>query len=53
MIVSAGQTWVRLDKEYLHSDWISDADIWMAGGKVGDLSARKMILLLFNFLTKV
>ena len=27
LIVSAGQKWVRLDKEYIHSYWISDAKI--------------------------
>ena len=40
-IVSEGQKWTRLEKEYLHSDWTSDTNIWMAGGKGGDLSARK------------
>ena len=27
LIVSAGQKWVQLEKEYLHSYWISDAKI--------------------------
>ena len=48
MIVSAGQKWARLEKEYLHSDWTSDANIWMAGGQGGDLFARKIFLILLN-----
>ena len=44
-IVSTGQNWAQLDKEYLHADWNSDTKIWMEGGQGGDLSARKMIFL--------
>ena len=43
MIVSAGQNWEQLEKEYFHSDWTYGAKIWMIGGQVGDLSARKRI----------
>ena len=50
MIVSAGQKRVRLEKEYLQSDWTSGANIWMAGGQGGDLSDPKTI---FKFLTKL
>ena len=41
MIVSAGQKWLRSEKEYLHYEWTSGANIWMAGGKGGDLSSPK------------
>ena len=51
-IVSAGQKWARLEKEYFHSDWTSDTNIWMAGGQGSDLSARKKISNVFDFLTK-
>ena len=44
LILSAGQKWVRLEREYLHSYWIFDANIWTSGGKVGDLSANRRIL---------
>ena len=40
-IVSAGQTWAWLKKEYLHYDWTYDTEIWVADGQGGDLSARK------------
>ena len=43
MIVSAGQKWAQLEKEYLHYDWTSDANIWMAVEQGGDISARKSI----------
>ena len=39
-----------LEKEYLHSYWISGANIWMAGGQGGDLSARKGFLCMIRFL---
>ena len=32
-----------VDKEYLRSDWFSDANILMAGGKGGGISANKRI----------
>ena len=41
LIVSAGQKCVQLEKDYLHSYWISDAKIWMTGGQRGNLSSRK------------
>ena len=44
-IVSTGQKWARVEKEYLHYDWTSDTKIWMEGGKGGDISARKKIFL--------
>ena len=47
--VSAGQKWVRLDKEYLHSEWNSATKILMVGGQGGDISARKKILFTFDF----
>ena len=53
LIVSAGQKWVRLEKEYLHSWWIYDAKIWMTGGKGGDPSARKMIFIYHLFFDQV
>ena len=46
-VVSAGQKWARLEKEYLHTDWTSDTESWIAGGRGGGLSARKRI---FNIL---
>ena len=42
--MSPGQTWVQLDKEYIHSYRISNANILMEGGQGGDISARKGIL---------
>ena len=53
LIVSAGQKWVQLEKEYLHSYCISDATIWMAGGKGGDLSARKRVSIYYLFFDQV
>ena len=38
------QKWARLEKEYLPSDWNSDAKIWMEDVQGGDLSAHKIIL---------
>ena len=52
MIVSAGQKWAQLEKEYLHYDWASDAKIWMEGRQGSDISARKSILI-FNTLSKL
>ena len=49
LIVSAGQKWVRLENEYLHSYCIYDAKIWMTGGQGGDLSARKRISFIIYF----
>ena len=43
MIVSAGQKWAQLEKEYIFYDWTSDDKIWMEGRQGGDLSARKII----------
>ena len=43
MIVPASQKWARLEKEYLHFDWTSDAKIWFEVGKGDDIYARKMI----------
>ena len=48
-IVSTGQKWERLEKEYPHCDWNSDTNIWMAGGKGDDLSARKRIIYILIF----
>ena len=42
-IVSVRQKWARLEKKYLYSDRTSDANILMAYGQGGDLSARKRI----------
>ena len=50
MIVSAGQKWAQLEKEYIHYDWTSDAKIWMTEGKGGDLFACFFFLF---FLHKV
>ena len=50
MIVSTSQNWVQLEKEYLHYDWTSGANIWMAGEQGGYLSSRKIVLI---FLTKL
>ena len=49
MIVSAGQKWAQLEKKYIHYDWTSDPNIWMAGGQGGDISAHKRIWIRFNF----
>ena len=49
IIVSAGQTWARLEKEYIHSDWTSDTKIWMAGGQGGYLSPRKISFFLLSY----
>ena len=35
--------WARLDKEYHHFDWTSDANIWFEVGQGDDIYARKMI----------
>ena len=43
MIVSAGQKLARLEKESLHYGWTYDTNIWMAGGKGGDISVRERI----------
>ena len=48
-IVSVGQIWARLEKKYIHSDWTSDTNIWMAGGQGGDFSPRKFFLFCFIF----
>ena len=32
-IVSTGQKWAQLEKEYLQSDWTSDSKVRMEGGK--------------------
>ena len=48
-IVSTGPEWAWLEKWYIHSDWTSDTDLWMTGGKGVDISARKRILIFFNF----
>ena len=53
LIVSAGKKWVQLEKEYIHSYCISGVNIWMAGGKGGDLSARKRVLFIIYFLTRL
>ena len=42
--MSLGQKCARLDKEYLPSDWTSNANISMADIQGDDLSARKRIL---------
>ena len=49
MILSAGQKWAWLKKEYLHSGWTSDANIWITGGQGGDISVCKRILLFLIF----
>ena len=49
-IVSAGQKWTRLGKEYLHSECTSDTNVLIAGGKGGYISACKRD---FWFLTKL
>ena len=46
-IVYAGQKRVRLEKEYLHSDWNSYTNILMAGGEGGYLFSHK------SFFTKL
>ena len=51
--MSTGQKWAQLEKEYLQSDCTSYTKIWMAGGKGGDLSAHKRILLIFTKLKTV
>ena len=38
-----------LEKEYLPSDWSSDANILMVDVKMGDNSARKMIYIFYTF----
>ena len=53
MIVSAVQGWMQLEKEYLHSYWISDTNILIVGEQEGDLSACKMILIYYSFLTRL
>ena len=42
-ILSMGQQWARIMKEYLSSDWTTDANIWMTYVEGGDLSAHKTI----------
>ena len=53
MIMSAGQKWAHLEKEYLHFDLTSDTNIWMKSGKGGDLSTYKGIIIILIFLTKL
>ena len=47
-IVSIGQKWARLEKEYQHNDCTYDTKIWVAGEKRCDLSARKRIIIWLN-----
>ena len=53
LIVSAGQKWVQLERQYLHSYWIPDAKILMAGGQGDDLSACKRIFIYYLFIEQV
>ena len=47
MIVYAGQKWARLKEEYLHSEWTSDTNILISGGKGGDITTRTRNFYLF------
>ena len=48
-IKSQGQKLVPLEKEYISSDWTSDANIWMTDVQGGDISDRKSSLPNYNF----
>ena len=47
LIVSTGQKWAELDKEYVHSDRTSDAKICTEAGQGGHISSRKRIFIYF------
>ena len=44
-IKSQGQKLVPLEKEYISSDWTSEAKIWMTNVQGGNISDRKRNLL--------
>ena len=52
-IVSTGQKWAWLYKEYLQSDCTFETKIWMKGEQGEDLSARKKIFNFLIFFTKL
>ena len=47
--MSLGQKWAQLEKEYLPSEWNSEAKIWMANVQGGDISGRKKTLKYSKF----
>ena len=48
-IKSQDQKLVPLEKEYISSDWNSEAKIYMTDAQWGDLSDRKRSLPNYNF----